>query len=228
MHNSHQFPTITVDIVLFALLDNALHVFLLPANDATLSNHWQLPGAIPAIQESFVETIHNINSSITDSSSIFIEQLYTYNDPSRIPGKRVVSVSYFGLVSGDHKKPGVSLKSVDANGNWFSIMKLPHLVFDHQKIIQYAIERLRYKIEYSAVGFELLPSEFTLSELQQTYEAILGESLDKRNFRRRILSSDIIEEIPDKYRPNRRGRPARLYRYKPDAIAAIKARRLFP
>ena len=90
---------------------------------------------------------------------------------------------------------------------------LPTLVMDHRQILQYAVRRLRYKLEYSAVGFELLPETFTLSELQQTYEIILGENLDKRNFRRRILQAEIIESTP--HQKGGEGRPARLYRYRP-------------
>jgi 8-oxo-dGTP diphosphatase len=94
------------------------------------------------------------------------------------------------------------------------------------EVLAYALRRLRYKLEYSAVGFQLLPGEFTLPELQHTYEIILGEKLDKRNFRRRILMSGIIEETPRQRTGE--GRPARLYRYRPDAVAEVKARRLFP
>ena len=109
---------------------------------------------------------------------------------------------------------------------WVPVASLPLLVMDHDTIIAYALRRLRYKLEYSAVGFELLPEAFTLSELQRTYEAILGEKLDKRNFRRRILEAGIIE--PTAFSRSGEGRPARLYRYRPDAVAEVKARRLFP
>jgi 8-oxo-dGTP diphosphatase len=103
---------------------------------------------------------------------------------------------------------------------------LPPLAFDHGEIVKYALRRLRYKLEYTAVGFELLPENFTLTELQQTYEIILGEELDKRNFRRRILQAGIIEATAHKR--SGEGRPARLYRYRDDAVAEVKARRLFP
>jgi 8-oxo-dGTP diphosphatase len=109
---------------------------------------------------------------------------------------------------------------------WHRLDRLPELAHDHAEIVAYALRRLRYKLEYSAVGFELLPDEFTLSELQQTYETILGEKLDKRNFRRRILEAGIIEATP--HRRAGDGRPAQLYRYRPDAVAEVKARRLFP
>jgi 8-oxo-dGTP diphosphatase len=104
--------------------------------------------------------------------------------------------------------------------------ELPALAFDHAEIIDYALQRLRYKLEYSAVGFELLPAEFTLPEIQETYELILGEKLDKRNFRRRILEAGVIEPTP--YMRSGEGRPARIYRYRSDAVAEVKARRLFP
>ena len=103
---------------------------------------------------------------------------------------------------------------------------LPTLMMDHEEIAAYALRRLRYKLEYTAVGFQLLPEQFSLSELQKVYEMILGEKLDKRNFRRRILQAGIIEET--NHLRSGEGRPARLYRYRPDAVAEVKARRLFP
>ncbi len=109
---------------------------------------------------------------------------------------------------------------------WFRLNEFPVLAHDHSEIIAYALRRLHYKMEYSAAGFELLPDEFTLSELQHTYEIILGEKLDKRNFRRRILEAGIIEGTSR--RRTGEGRPARLYRYRADAVAEVKARRLFP
>jgi 8-oxo-dGTP diphosphatase len=109
---------------------------------------------------------------------------------------------------------------------WTVLSPLPSLGHDHAEILAYALRRLRYKLEYSAVGFQLLPAEFTLSELQHTYEIVLDEKLDKRNFRRRMLQSGIIEMTP-RLRSGE-GRPARLYRYRPDAVAEVKARRLFP
>ena len=103
---------------------------------------------------------------------------------------------------------------------------LPPLAFDHAEIVRYAHTRLRYKLEYTAVGFELLPEQFTLTELQSAYEIVLGEQLDKRNFRRKILGAEIIEPAGG-YRSGE-GRPAQLYRYRDDAVAEVKARRLFP
>jgi 8-oxo-dGTP diphosphatase len=110
---------------------------------------------------------------------------------------------------------------------WFQVSDLPPLAFDHNQIVAYALQRLRNKLEYTAIGFQLLPDEFSLSELQAAYETVLGEKLDKRNFRRRIAEADVIEELP-RFKSEGQGRPARLYRYKTDAVREVKARRLFP
>ena len=103
---------------------------------------------------------------------------------------------------------------------------LPDLAFDHAEILNYALTRLRYKLEYSAVGFELLPEKFTLSELQSTYEVILGERLDRGNFRKKLRKVAVVE--PTREYRNTGGRPARLYRFRDDAVAEVKTRRLFP
>lgn len=129
---------------------------------------------------------------------------------------------YFALISLDP----AAIDHHSSQFTWRPAEDPPALAMDHNEILSYALRRLRYKLEYSAVGFELLPQTFTLSELQKTYEMILGEKLDKRNFRRRILQGGIIEATED-YRSGE-GRPARLYRYRPDAVAEVKARRLFP
>ena len=110
---------------------------------------------------------------------------------------------------------------------WYPLNKLPDVAFDHKDIIKYAHQRLRYKLEYTSVGFRLLPAEFTLAELQTAYQIVLGEETDKRNFRRRILEAGIIEET-GKYRSGQVGPRAQLYRYRDDAVVEAKARRLFP
>ncbi|MFT5194798.1 MAG: 8-oxo-dGTP diphosphatase, partial [Candidatus Promineifilaceae bacterium] len=115
----------------------------------------------------------------------------------------------------------------DGSAVWFPLKSLPDLAFDHKKIIEYAHQRLRYKLEYTAVGFQLLPDQFTLTQLQRAYEIVLDEPLDKRNFRRKILAAGVIEETGAKTKEGE-GRPARLYRYIDDSVTEIKSRRLFP
>ncbi len=212
--------TLIVNVVIFSVCDDALQVLLAPCRDAALTGRWELPGRPLGEAESLEEAATRALSGRVDRQEIYLEQLYTYGDPRRDPRQRTVSVVYFALA------PAGARCLLAGGERWFAVTALPSLALDHGEIIAYALRRLRYKLEYSAVGFQLLPEEFTLSELQHTYEIILGERLDKRNFRRRILQANIIEATP-RLRTGE-GRPARIYRYRPDAVAEIKARRLFP
>ncbi|MCS6995192.1 MAG: hypothetical protein N2117_08655 [Anaerolineales bacterium] len=206
---------INVLVVIFSLREDTLRV-LLSAN----GNDWQLPGQPLAEAELLEACALRAFQQQVDSPEVYLEQLYTYG-AINAPGRQAVSVVYFALLPADSR--------IETAGglHWFRIDELPPLRDNHAEIVAYALRRLRYKLEYSAVGFELLPEEFTLTELQHTYEVILGEKLDKRNFRRRILEAGIIEET-NRRRMRGEGRPARLYRYRPDAVAEVKARRLFP
>lgn len=221
----HPRPGLTVDIVIFTVQEASLQVLLVERGSPPFLGMWALPGGFVKLDESLEHAALRELKEETGVADAYLEQLYTYGDPDRDPRGRVVTVAYFALLAS-----GVSLQREEdsdaVRAEWFAIENLPELAFDHADIVQYALRRLRYKLEYSAVGFELLPETFTLSELQQTYEIILGESLDKRNFRRRILDADIIEWTREMR--SGEGRPARLYRYRDDAVAEVKARRLFP
>jgi len=218
-------PALTVDVVIFTLRESRLHVLLVQRGEAPFVGMWALPGGFVRLEESLEEAACREMQEETGLSQAYLEQLYTYGDIGRDPRGRVVSVAYFALMPAD--APVRSEGGSDARqACWFAIEDLPQLAFDHPSIIRYALRRLRYKLEYSAAGFELLPDTFTLSEIQHTYEMILGEKLDKRNFRRRILEAGVIEPTP--HRRGGEGRPAQLYRYREDAVAEVKARRLFP
>jgi 8-oxo-dGTP diphosphatase len=221
----HSRPALTVDPIIFTLRDDQLHVLLVRRGEEPFAGSWALPGGFVREEESLEEAALRELEEETGLKDAYLEQLYTYGDPHRDPRGRVVTVAYFALIRAD--APIRSEGGHDAaQAHWFPVVELPPLAFDHEQIITYALRRLRYKLEYTAVGFELLPAEFSLSELQYTYEIVLGESLDKRNFRRRILDANIIEPTP--HLRGGEGRPARLYRYRPDAVAEVKARRLFP
>ena len=215
----------TVDPVIFTLRDDKLQVLLIRRGEEPFIGCWAIPGGFVRQEESLEDAALRELSEETGVTEAYLEQLYTYGDPDRDPRGRVVTVAYFALIRADAP---IRLEGGNdaSQASWFSVDQLPDLAFDHDEIIRYALRRLRYKLEYSAVGFELLPENFTLSELQYTYEIILGEELDKRNFRRRILDADVIEST-ELFRTGE-GRPARLYRYRPDAVAEAKARRIFP
>ena len=218
-------PSLTVDVVVFSVLQDCLQVLLIQRSREPFRGSWALPGGFVEIDESLDDAALRELREETGLSYAYLEQLYTYGEPRRDPRGRVVSVAYFALAPRD--AAGLVHSGSDVSHVcWYPVDGLPSLAFDHGEILAYALRRLRYKLEYSAVGFELLPEAFTLSEIQRVYEIILGEKLDKRNFRRRIQQAGIIEPIPEQRAGERR--PAQLYRYQEDAVAEVKARRLFP
>lgn len=220
-------PGIDVRVVVFCLRDEHLQALLSPVQNE--KDLWELPGRQVPVNRSLEETATECVLQLTGLREAFLEQLYTYGDISRSPIQRIVSVVYYAIIPAKtvlQPSPNVSINNDVQHAKWFPVEKLPGLNLDYCEIIAYALRRLRYKLEYTAVGFQLLPEYFSLSELQKTYEMILGETLDKRNFRRRILQAGIIEETTQLR--SGEGRPARLYRYRPDAVAEVKARRLFP
>nr|HID14297.1 NUDIX hydrolase [Anaerolineae bacterium] len=220
----HPRPSVTVDVIIFTLRDGDLQVLLIRRKTSPFQGMWAIPGGFVGIDESLEEAALRELEEETGVRDVYLEQLYTFGGPDRDPRGRVITVTYFALVPANTLQPRAGDDAAEAR--WWSVYNLPPLAFDHADILAYALQRLRYKLEYTAVGFELLPETFTLSELQAAYEVILGEKLDKRNFRRKILSAEVIEET-GKYRTGE-GRPAKLYRFRDDAVAEVKARRLFP
>ncbi len=224
--NRYERPSVTVDVVIFSILDDKLKVMLIKRNQWPFENVWAIPGGFVQMDESLEEAAYrklNEETGVT-SSNVYLEQLYTFGEPDRDPRTRVITVAYFALVGADKITPQSDSEAGDVN--WVSVYDMPVLAFDHPQILDYALTRLRYKLEYSAVGFQLLPEKFTLRELQDAYEIVLGTKLDKGNFRSKLRKTNVVEMV-DGYRDTG-GRPARLYRFKEDAVAEVKTRRLFP
>jgi 8-oxo-dGTP diphosphatase len=217
-------PSITVDVIIFTLRDNDLQVLLIKRKYPPFEEMWAIPGGFVDMAESLEEAALRELEEETGIRDVYLEQLYTFGEVGRDPRGRIITVAYFALIPSAAIDPRAGSDAVEAQ--WWPMYDLPPLSFDHDDILAYALERLRYKLEYTAVGFELLPEAFTLSEIQAAYEIILDEKLDKRNFRRKILGATVIEET-GVYRTGE-GRPAQLYRFRDDAVAEIRARRLFP
>lgn len=205
-------PTIavTVDIVLFTLRERDLHVLLVQRNNPPFVGRWAIPGGFVEEDEPLEAAARRELEEETGLQNVYLEQLYTFGDPHRDPRGRVISVAYFALVRGDQQDLKVSDESNDVS--WFNVQGLPPLAFDHDHIVRFALDRLRSKLEYTTLAFQMLPKVFTLPELQQTYEQILGEQLDRGNFYRKIKESDVIEPV-GRQREGK-GRPAALYRFR--------------
>ncbi|MEM7316351.1 MAG: NUDIX domain-containing protein [Planctomycetota bacterium] len=203
-------PALTVDCVVFGLDDEDLKVLLIRRNGKPFKNCWALPGGFVDMDETVDEAARRELSEETGLRKIFLEQLYTFGAVKRDPRDRVVSVAYYALVRLlDHRVQAATDASEAA---WFSLDDLPMLAFDHSKILEMAHQRLRGKVTYQPIGFELLPTKFTLRQLQRLYEIVLDRELDKRNFRKKILGMEILVDL-DEQETDVAHRAARLYRF---------------
>lgn len=199
---------VTVDIVLFTIRERRLHLLLIKRLAKPFENRFALPGGFVLEQESLDAAAVRELKEETGVDKVYLEQLYTFGNPKRDPRGRVVTVAYYALVPNTQTLQAGTDASEAA---WFPADELPSLAFDHREIVEYAAQRLRNKLDYTTVGFELLPAKFTLTELQMVHEAILGESLDKRNFRRKTILKGIVKPLKEWRRTGRK--PAQLFRF---------------
>ncbi len=183
-------PCVTVDCVVFGLDEDELRVLLIQRDNAPFEGKWALPGGFVNMDESLERAALRELEEETGAKNLFLEQLYTFGDVGRDPRDRVITVAYYALV----KMVDQPVKAAtDARSAlWFSMSELPELAFDHAKILAAAYNRLKAKVRYQPIGFELLPGKFTLTQLQGLYETILDRELDKRNFRKKLLSMNIL------------------------------------
>ena len=201
-------PSVTVDAVVFGVDRSGLKLLLIRRAGAPFKGDWALPGGFVQMNESLDAAALRELKEETGMRPSYLEQLYTFGEPKRDPRGRVISVAYFALVKlSEHQ---VRAASDAADAQWFAVDELPHLAFDHRDVVSLAVRRLQAKVRYAPVGFELLAEEFTLSELQALYERILQRPLDKRNFRKKLLSMDLVQATGKKTE----GYPvAELYRF---------------
>ena len=201
---------LTVDCVVFGVDEQELKLLLIQRGNAPFLGTWALPGGFVHVDESLEAAAARELQEEAGVAPLFLEQLFTFGAVGRDPRERVVSVAYYTLVKlSDHK---VRAATDAADAAWFGVNDLPSLAFDHEEIVQTALERLKGKVRYQPIGFELLPHKFTLSQLQRLYEIVLERELDKRNFRKKVLGMDILIET-DELERDVAHRAARLYRF---------------
>ncbi|MBC6995624.1 NUDIX domain-containing protein [Neolewinella lacunae] len=216
-------PSVTVDIVVFGYDGGKqLKMLLIRRGSEPFKGCWALPGGFVDMEEDLEQAAFRELEEETGVKDLYLEQLFTFGKPGRDPRGRVISVAYFSLVNlQDH--PAVAASDVD-KAEWFALDELPPLAFDHNDIIQVATSRLNAKVRYQPIGFELLPEEFTLGQLQQLYETVLNvEGFNKRNFRTRILRTGILEEVGRQ--KNVAHRPAVLYRFNQETYRQLAEQR---
>ncbi len=216
----HPHPAVTTDIVIFTIQDEQLRLLLVRRAREPFLGSWALPGGFVGIDEDLEACALRELEEETAVSGVYLEQLHTWGHPRRDPRERVISVAYYALIPSERLRVRAASK-VDSVG-WFGLDALPPLAFDHADFVRLAHKRLVAKLDYSTIAFQFMPGRFTLSELQNVYQIIRGERLDKRNFRKGVLALDRIEKTGE-MRRNGKHRPATLYRLKfPSKVEIIK------
>ena len=214
--NDFDRPSLAVDVVLLTIRDRQLEVLLVKRNEHPAKGHWGLPGGFVGIEEPLHQAAERILERKAKLEAPYLEQLYTFGDPHRDPRMRIVSVAHFALVEAERlqtlEDEDVRLAQVDETGVTLNGQPT-RLAFDHGAMIAMTLERLRGKLDYAPVGYALLPERFTLRELQDVHETILGRKLNKDAFRRRMLETGELEATGE--RETGTGfRPAEYYRLK--------------
>lgn len=213
-------PAVTTDVVLFTIRDEKLQLLLIRRRNPPFQGQWALPGGFLDMDEDLADCALRELKEETGISDVYLEQLCTFGRPERDPRERVISVAYYGLVPSESMTLRPDTDATEAA--WFALKALPELAFDHRQIVEKARERLAAKLDYSTIAFQFLPQQFTLSELQDVYETIRSEPMDKRNFRKWILGRNLIEETGGERR-NGSHRPAKLFRNKhPGRVEIIR------
>lgn len=211
MLNEIKTHELTIDIVVFTIKDNKLQVLLTKRNKEPFKGRWAIPGGFIRLSENLDDAATRILKEKTDVENIYLEQLYTFGDPLRYPNARVITCAYFALVKAEDVEH-IFEKDDIGEVSWHDVYNLPEMAFDHKKIIEYSLQRTRERLEYFPISYKLLQDKFTLTELQKTYELILNKSLDKRNFRKKILADTILIETEEFTKIGSK-RPAKLYKF---------------
>lgn len=223
MPHTYKYPraALTVDCVVFGFDEGELKVLLIQRALDPFKGKWAMPGGFVHVDETLDAAARRELAEEAGLREVFLEQLYTFGAVDRDPRERVVSVAYYALVQLAAHKTKAATDATEAR--WFPVSQVPKLAFDHAEILATGLARLKSKVRYEPIGFELLPAKFTLSQLQHLYEAVLGGQLDKRNFRKKVLSFGLLVAL-DETQMTGRHRPAQLFRFDADKYEKLKKR----
>jgi len=210
-YEGYEQTAVTVDLVIFTVSDEKLKVLLVKRARDPFRDAWSIPGGFLQVGESLEAAAERVMEEKTGVKEVYLEQLYTFGRPDRDPRARIITVTYFALIPWARLAQPKSQRVSDLG--WFAADDLPALAFDHNEILSFAVNRLRAKAGYSSIVYGLLPEQFRLSDLQKMYEVIMNQKFDKRNFRKRMLASGLLEETGRKELSGAH-RPAMLYQFK--------------
>ena len=188
---------VAVDCIIFGFDQEKLKILLIKRRMEPYKDNWSLMGGFVTQDESLDDAAKRITYSLTGLNQVYLEQLYTFGDINRDPGGRIISVSYYALIKINESDSEIAQEH---GAKWFSITDCPALIFDHNKMVETALNRLRRRCRTQPIGFELLPEKFTIPQLQSLYEAIFMHPLDKRNFRKKILDMNLLDKLDEKDR----------------------------
>ncbi len=207
MFNETKTHEITVDVVILTIKDDNLKVLLVKRTNEPFKGRWAIPGGFIRLSENLDEAALRVLKEKTNVDNIYLEQLYTFGDPLRRTDARVITCAYFALIR-EEDVDVFDSKDVE----WHEVYNLPPLAFDHKEIIEYSLKRTRERLEMCPVAYQLLNQKFTLTEMQKSYELIMNKKLDKRNFRKKVLTTNGLKEL-DEFSKSKSKRPARLYTF---------------
>ena len=214
----HKPIALATDCVILGFDGGEMKLLLTEREKEPFKNKWALPGGFVFPEETTEACARRILLEKTGIDKVFIEQLYTFSNADRDPRERIVSVAYFALVNKQSYELIAGRDTLQAA--WFGLSELPALAFDHAEIVTMAIQRLKGKVSYQPIGFELLDEKFTLSQLQAVCESILGMEIDKRNFRKKVLAMGVLKELGEK-EMNVPRKAAMLYRFDKQAYETL-------
>lgn len=200
-YKSHDRILVAVDCIIFGFDGEQLKALLIKRGFEPEKGKWSLMGGFVNKNESADEAAARVLSKLTGLENVYMEQIHCFSDVNRDPAGRVISIAYFALINIEEYSDQI-LK--DHEARWFPLNKIPPLIFDHREMVADAKERLQIKVANHPIGFELLPSKFTLPQLQNLYEAIYESPLDKRNFTRKILGLGILNKLTEKEKESSR------------------------
>ena len=204
---------LAVDAIVFGYSKtDGVSVLLIKRRYPPFKNRWAIPGGFVSEEESLEDAVRRELKEETGIEVGFLEQLYTFGDPGRDPRQRVVSVAYFGLVKSSRFQQFKASTDAEEAG-WFNIKTLPPLAFDHAAVLHVAIERLRAKIRYQPIGFELLDKKFPFADLEKLYTVLLDRDIDRRNFAKKFLALQVLDETDELAKGEGKGRPSKMYQF---------------